>query len=147
MITNSLGSRHGRRKLTSIDDGSTTLLYGLIEKNNQMKIISTNKNTDYSLIVLIYCTYSNEFSIEPSIVIDSLKDCLPTSGNVDVSMGSIRILGRGVVTPDNDIGHCVSCHTHTSSNLNKCTWNNNYSHITWPYLKLHTLRAKLSRSQ
>lgn len=62
--------------------------------------------------------YLDEISLQPGIIIYGFVDrCLLPSGLGDGGVGNVWELGRGVVSPDDDIVHRIWLHACTSSNL------------------------------
>lgn len=67
--------------------------------------------------LLAHLTHSDELSFEPGVILDSLEAGQLTARHVDDAVVHIRVLGRGVVAPDNHIPYAAGGNTAAHGHL------------------------------
>lgn len=63
------------------------------------------------------CTHSNEFILQPAVILHSVHNCLGLAIDHDRGMADIWELGRWVVSPDNDVLHILGRCSNTCGDL------------------------------
>lgn len=67
--------------------------------------------------LLAHLTHGDELSFEPGVILDGLEAGQLTAGHVDYAVVHVRVLGGGVVSPDNDIPHATGRDTTAHGHL------------------------------
>lgn len=67
--------------------------------------------------LVFHLTHSDELSFEPGVILDRLEAGQLTARHVDYAVVHVRVLGGGVVAPDNDIPYVAGRNTTAHGHL------------------------------